>query len=292
MDDQPPQGDTPPQPALDATAAAMLAAFRDEEQIPGALHERVWDRVELDVAAASSTAVAGSWVTRLVVGGLSVAAAVALVWVSADALQATESTNPSGQASYQTQTPTESGVAQTRGLEEVGDTGTREHGRRPHTNAADAQPETVEPETVEPETVEPETVEPATVEPRAPAPKTVVPSSTSRSSRKSTPQHDEPTEPAAAQPAPKLSTLGQEIALIERARKALLAHTPGEAIKILREHADQFPKGAMSQERRALHAIAGCERDGTGGAKRGQRFLEDHPTAALADRVRSACEID
>ena len=301
MDDQPPVGNTPDEADLDAPAAAMLAAFRDEEQIPGALHERVWDRVEVDIAAASSaTVVAGPWVKRLVVGALSVAAAVALVWVSADAMQAEQGSSTSGQASYEARTPSESGVAQPRAAEAASDAA---HRRTQAPNVTPEAPESVTPEsealelgTLEPPAAEPESptserAGPNAAEPAAAEPPAATPGTTS-TSRRPTPRRSQPAAPTPQpQPETKLSTLGQEIALIERARKALLAHAPGQAIQILREHADKFPKGAMAQERRALHAIAGCERDGAAGESRAQRFLSDHPTAALAERVRKACEI-
>jgi outer membrane protein assembly factor BamD (BamD/ComL family) len=84
--------------------------------------------------------------------------------------------------------------------------------------------------------------------------------------------------------------LAEENRLFARARAALIDEQPEQALARLAEHARRFPEGVLSEERQALRAVALCEagRDADGDAA-AQAFLREHPQAALAQRVRSAC---
>jgi outer membrane protein assembly factor BamD (BamD/ComL family) len=94
---------------------------------------------------------------------------------------------------------------------------------------------------------------------------------------------------AAPEPAPG-STLAEETRLLSRARTDLLEGQPEQALERLGEHARRFPAGLLAEERQALRAVALCEAghdaDGEAAAR---SFLREHPHAALAQRVRSAC---
>jgi hypothetical protein len=83
------------------------------------------------------------------------------------------------------------------------------------------------------------------------------------------------------------STLEAERRLIAKAWDALTRDQPGQALEVAREHADLFTNGVLAPERRAIEAIARCERDGD--AAGASRFLRQYPRSPLAGRVRSAC---
>lgn len=263
---------------LDDDAEAMLAAFRSEEQLPAALQARVWSRVEADTDDGMlAPVVVGPWPRRAVVGIVAAAAAVALVWVSADAMQATDLADPL-QATHEARLEQPLGE-----MSPASDgTATRTHAAGRAEDGAAAHEDAEASTTLDDVTIRlrAETENETETETETKA----VP----RGRRKRRP-------PVAEQPdvvRPPRSTLGDEIAMLDRARKALLAHAPNKAAAILREHAKAFPKAAMAQERRALLAIAVCEGSGhDAGQGRAKSFLRDHPTAALADRVRSACGI-
>jgi len=264
---------------LDDDAAALLAAFRGEEEIPGELHDRVWARVEADTAADDRKVVAGPWVRRVTIGMVAAAAALALAWISADALDAASTDQVA------TQAPHSAVVERTSGEASEGQASTRKH------DGAAVFKRSIEPE-LEPEP-EPEPGPEPQIEPE-PQPPTPVPTpepAVDNTGKPAKPR--KPTAPKKKVEAPdpvEPSTLGEEVALIQKARKALLAKTPGVALTVLRDHADRFPNGAMVQERRALLAIATCEANGAdAGRTRAESFLQRHPKAALADRVRTAC---
>lgn len=248
---------------LDDEAEALLAAFRGEEEIPGDLHDRVWTRVEVDTAP-EDRVVVGPWVRRVAIGVVAAAAAVALAWISTDSLDATKEDQAAMQAPHGALIERTSGeAAEAKAQPPV-------EKRKPVATDVPVPVPMPVPEAVEPEpSVEPE---PNPTKPSTKAPK--------------------PQKKVEAPVAVEPSTLGEEVTLIQKARKALLAKTPREALTILRDHADRFPNGAMVQERRALLAIATCEANGPdAGRASAESFLSKHPKAALADRVRSACGV-
>lgn len=77
------------------------------------------------------------------------------------------------------------------------------------------------------------------VEPAAPAPATVTPPEL--------PAHP----PAAAAPSPSAS-LSDEVAALDRARRALDAKAPGQALKELEAYRKRFPRGALGAEQTVL----------------------------------------
>jgi hypothetical protein len=95
-----------------------------------------------------------------------------------------------------------------------------------------------------------------------------------------------PVEPA---PAPR-STLAEETRILSQARGDLIDGKPEQALVRLGDHARRFPDGMLAEERQALRAVALCEagRDAEGQTA-ARSFLREHPHAALAQRVRSAC---
>lgn len=108
------------------------------------------------------------------------------------------------------------------------------------------------------------------------------------------PASPKPRGRTSAEPVPEEPQgLAEEIALLERARIALGHRRPEDALRSLAEHERNFASGALVEERMALRAVALCDSgelvEGRGEA---QSFLGAHPGAALAGRIRDACEID
>ncbi len=89
------------------------------------------------------------------------------------------------------------------------------------------------------------------------------------------------------------SSLGRERALIERAHAALAKAESEAALAALDEHAREFPQGVFAEEREALDAIARCKGGQLElGRAHARAFLDQHPRAVLAGRVRRACLIE
>lgn len=261
---------TEPEPTLDDDALAMLRAYRAEERIPAEVHERVWSRVEASVGTPP-----GRWLRYgAVVGGLA-AAALAVLWVGGQVLRGEPRAPATSQAGYERREGAPGGTAELRTPEEATP-------RRAAPGETQARPE---PPSEQGPAVAPESLPPTA--PHAGGP------SRSGSGRRGTtggehrPTSVEPT-PAPA-PAPG-STLAEETRILSQARADLIEGEPEQALTRLGEHARRFPEGMLSEERQALRAVALCEagRDADGEAA-ARSFLREHPHAALAQRVRSAC---
>lgn len=105
----------------------------------------------------------------------------------------------------------------------------------------------------------------------------------------------EPPDSSPAQPAPRQRTaegrtLGEELALIERATRALNAGRHREALAALAQHKRRFAHGTMVEDRQALTAIALCEAGRTVAGQRAERtFRAGNPGSLHAARVAEAC---
>src|SRR5690606_41440934 len=67
---------------LDAEARALIEALRAEEELPADVHTRVWARIDEEIVERRGRS-SGLWM----VGGLAVAAALALVWIGGRTLR-------------------------------------------------------------------------------------------------------------------------------------------------------------------------------------------------------------
>jgi hypothetical protein len=97
-------------------------------------------------------------------------------------------------------------------------------------------------------------------------------------------------------PAPRVlprSTLGQELALIEKARGELEQASPRRALITLDEYARSFPGGALLEEAELLRLSAlkasGARLEAAAAA---ETFLMAHPRSPLAARARSFLPVD
>lgn len=82
-----------------------------------------------------------------------------------------------------------------------------------------------------------------------------------------------------------------ELRVVREAREDLRAGRPARAYRRLEDFANQGGAGMLTQERRALSAIALCQaQPGPDAQARAAEFLWRSPESPLATRVRSVCE--
>jgi len=93
-------------------------------------------------------------------------------------------------------------------------------------------------------------------------------------------------------PAASHETLEEELPLLQSAQEALRLGETDRALSLLDAHAKRFPGGALSEERRAAHALATCRKtDGPLARAEAQAFLRDSPSSPLSESVRKACSL-
>jgi outer membrane protein assembly factor BamD (BamD/ComL family) len=79
---------------------------------------------------------------------------------------------------------------------------------------------------------------------------------------------------------------------LQSAQEALRLGEPDRALALLDAHAKRFPGGALSEERRAAHALAACRKTGDPSARaEAVAFLRDSPSSPLVESVRKACSL-
>jgi hypothetical protein len=84
--------------------------------------------------------------------------------------------------------------------------------------------------------------------------------------------------------------LGDEIALITTARRALTEGDSGQALAVLAEHGQRFAEPLLKSEARALTVDALCASGDREAARRvAEAFLDAWPASPLSERVRNAC---
>jgi hypothetical protein len=89
---------------------------------------------------------------------------------------------------------------------------------------------------------------------------------------------------------PQIDPLLAELELIQRIKDALDAGRASEALARVEQHAREFARGSLAEEREALRVVALCGADELARAQRAQQaFLRAYPRSAYAERVRTAC---
>lgn len=129
---------------------------------------------------------------------------------------------------------------------------------------------------------------------RPPAPAVVAPTTVQQpASDSAAPAPPAPTpaiaavEPVASGTKRASDRLSEEVALLSRATSALRAGRASEALKTLSEHQSKFPKGLLSEERRAARAQALCTLGRRPEAERELAKLS--PSSPQAARARQLC---
>jgi hypothetical protein len=86
------------------------------------------------------------------------------------------------------------------------------------------------------------------------------------------------------------SSLAAELAMLQRARRALAAENGGLALGIVEELDERFPRGLLLEERTATRVLSLCKLERVDAARReALRFLERYPASVYAERVRQSC---
>ena len=86
------------------------------------------------------------------------------------------------------------------------------------------------------------------------------------------------------------ASLEVEVQLIGSANELIRARRFEDALRVLASHAQRFPRGALREERAALHVLALCGLDSGDRTQRElQRFLRGAPRSVMAQRVRASC---
>jgi hypothetical protein len=86
------------------------------------------------------------------------------------------------------------------------------------------------------------------------------------------------------------SSLAAEIAMLQRARRALNADNGRLAVGLVQELDEQFPRGILIEERDATRILGLCQLGRVDEARRVARsFLERYPGSVYAERVRRSC---
>ena len=97
---------------------------------------------------------------------------------------------------------------------------------------------------------------------------------------------------AAASDAPSPTGIGRELELIKQAGKAVNRGEHRQALTILSTHRSEFPRGALTEDREALHAIAKCGVDAKSKARTAASFSSRFPRSVHEQRVAEACSIE
>ena len=86
------------------------------------------------------------------------------------------------------------------------------------------------------------------------------------------------------------STLAQELALLQRARRALNRNDALLALGIVQSLDERFPDGVLMEERAATRILSLCQLGRNDeAAEQGHHFLLAHPRSVYAERVRHSC---
>lgn len=83
---------------------------------------------------------------------------------------------------------------------------------------------------------------------------------------------------------------GGELALIERAERALRARNPEVALALSGELAERFPQSALHEERRAILLMARCQAGASGTAAEHEQFARRYPGSVYTERIASECQ--
>jgi outer membrane protein assembly factor BamD (BamD/ComL family) len=90
---------------------------------------------------------------------------------------------------------------------------------------------------------------------------------------------------------PTSHALGEQVARVDRAQRALAGGNAVEAIQLVDEYDARFPNGSLSQEAAALR-IEALLRQGRRqeASDLGTRFTASHPKSLYADKIRRLLE--
>jgi hypothetical protein len=93
-------------------------------------------------------------------------------------------------------------------------------------------------------------------------------------------------------PSSKANAFAQELALLQRAERALRAGEAALSLSLVGELERRYPVSTLSEERSAVRIMAECAAALPDARGRAQRFLSDRLASVYSDRVHSVCALD
>jgi hypothetical protein len=103
--------------------------------------------------------------------------------------------------------------------------------------------------------------------------------------------HARPT-PARAAPGKSSDAFERELALVQRAERALRNEDPALALALLAELDRQHPVAALAEERAVARVLAHCQAKEPNAQLVAERFLRGSPSSVYSERVRTLCGLD
>jgi hypothetical protein len=85
---------------------------------------------------------------------------------------------------------------------------------------------------------------------------------------------------------------GEELALLQRAERAIRSGDGALAHSFIRDLEVRFPKTIWREERDAVRVLAACTLDEPGAEERARAFLERRTSSMYHDRITTLCELD
>ncbi len=98
--------------------------------------------------------------------------------------------------------------------------------------------------------------------------------------------------PSVSESAPVVDTLAAERALLAAAQQDLSAKNYPKARETYEKHLAEYPHGVLHTEATVGRVLAMCGQKDPSASAEAKKLLETNPPAALAKRVRTACEIE
>lgn len=103
--------------------------------------------------------------------------------------------------------------------------------------------------------------------------------------------HARPTR-AGAVTGKRSDLFARELALVQRAERALRNEDPALALALLAELDHEHPVAALAEEREAARVLAHCQAKEPDAPLAAERFLRDSPSSVYSERVRALCGLD
>ena len=273
---------------LPEDVADYVAAFRDVEQPDGHAVSAAWAAIE---AEASETGRRGmAWIVG---AGLAVAAAVLLMMFGPRLLSSDDAERAPAQAPFAGDGADSEGWARNAAARS-GDAKRPDHASK--RGVADTNDDDAEDPVVDEDAPGGDAARSADEDPglhdAMPGEATGVGEDATRGGPKSrrTPRPRKDDASSSEPEAPPPNPLREEAALFGRAKLALNGGDAKAALRLLDEHADRFPKGALATEAKVLRAEALCALGRkTQAQKLRDRFIERHSGSTLAARMADVC---
>jgi hypothetical protein len=93
-----------------------------------------------------------------------------------------------------------------------------------------------------------------------------------------------------APPPPGDSAARVELALLQRAERAVRADNAALGLALIAELETKYPHSKLLEERHAIELMAHCAAGATDGAARAERFLREQPRSIYAARIETLCK--